>query len=261
MSDPMNNSGDITPPDMQPDEMLAMDFALGVLDRVARRSAEARLRSDPAFRGLVEGWQAMLAPLDAETEAVLPPGSIWAGVLSEIEPVRRSQQTSANATAAPRGLWYNLSFWRGLGLAGPVLAAVALVTVNPSAPPVLSVPAGEQVSAAPPAQLSTTLAGADGAPLLAATWDPLRGTVVLTPATSRDDPGRDVELWVIEGDKPPRSLGLIKIDTPNAHAISSQVVSGLQPGSVLAISIEPIGGSPTGLPTGPVVATGKLSAV
>jgi phospholipid/cholesterol/gamma-HCH transport system permease protein len=31
-------------------------------------------------------------------------------------------------------------------------------------------------------------------------------------------------------------------------------------GVILAISIEPTGGSPTGAPTGPVIATGKLSA-
>ncbi|GGI70292.1 hypothetical protein GCM10007973_04090 [Polymorphobacter multimanifer] len=248
------------PTDMQPDDMLAMDFALGALDRPARKSAEARLRSDPAFRARVEGWQALLAPLDAETETVLPPGSVWAGVLDEIEPQRLSSP-GPTTQSETKGLWHNLAFWRGLGIAGPALAAVALVAVNPTAPPVVTAPSDDQLAAAAPAQLSTSLAGADGAPLLAATWDPLRGTVVLTPVAERDDPDRDVELWVIEGDKPPRSLGIIEIATPNAHAISSQVVSGLQPGSVLAISIEPIGGSPTGLPTGPVVATGKLSAV
>jgi len=30
-------------------------------------------------------------------------------------------------------------------------------------------------------------------------------------------------------------------------------------GGTLAISLEPAGGSPTGAPTGPVIATGKLS--
>jgi len=34
---------------------------------------------------------------------------------------------------------------------------------------------------------------------------------------------------------------------------------GLKAGIMLAVSIEPLGGSPTGLPTGPVVASGKLS--
>jgi anti-sigma-K factor RskA len=35
----------------------------------------------------------------------------------------------------------------------------------------------------------------------------------------------------------------------------------IAPGATLAISIEPLGGSPTGLPTGPVVATGVVARV
>jgi anti-sigma-K factor RskA len=35
----------------------------------------------------------------------------------------------------------------------------------------------------------------------------------------------------------------------------------LAQGAVLAISVEPAGGSPTGQPTGPVVATGDLKSI
>ncbi len=240
-------------PDMTPDETLAMDMALGALPRTERKAAEVRMRSDAGFRAQVEHWQALLSPLAEEIEAVPPPAGVWQAVAAEISP----RQGGGAVAPEKRGLWNSLPLWRGLGLGGPALAALALVALNPSVPPPISVAVAE----APPALLSASLAGADGKPLLAATWDPLRGTVVLTPATIRDDAGKDAELWVIEGDKPPRSLGVIAIQAPNAHAISSQAISGLQPGAVLAISIEPIGGSPTGLPTGPVIATGKLSTV
>ncbi len=105
------------------------------------------------------------------------------------------------------------------------------------------------------------LAGADGKPLLSAAYDPLRGAVVLTPATQREDEGKSAELWVIEGKNPPRSLGVIDIKDPNKHVITSEQLRGLESGATLAISIEPYGGSPTGQPTGPVVATGTLRAV
>jgi anti-sigma-K factor RskA len=248
----------LRPPPAKPaqtaDQQLAMELALGALPRAERQAAMLRLRSDQAFRADVERWQALLSPLDDETAPELPPSNVWQGVLAEIAPTPTPQRA---APAARTGLWNNLSLWRGLGLAGPALAALALMVANPAAPPAL-VPASVT---APPALLSASLADATGKPLLAATFDPLRGTVVLTPATSRSDTGKVPELWVIEGDASPRSLGVIAINAPNAHAISSQRISGLQPGSVLAISIEPIGGSPTGLPTGPVVATGTLSAV
>lgn len=228
------------------DETLAMDFALGALGRAERRAAELRLRSDPAFRALVEGWQADLSPLDAETAHVAPPASVWAGITAEISPIK-----VATPVARP-SLWNSLALWRGLALAGTAAAAIAIAQIGPA----------PQAPGAPPQLLVAALAGADGKPLLSAAYDPLRGSVVLTPATQRDDTaGKSPELWVIEGDRPPRSLGVIDIQGPNAHAISSKQLAGLAPGSVLAISIEPLGGSPTGLPTGPVVATGKLTAI
>jgi anti-sigma-K factor RskA len=257
MTAPQDNAPE-TAPDIPADEALAMDYALGALERTARQDAALRLSRDPAFRARVEAWQAQLAPLNEETTPVLPPASVWAGVSAEIG-------TAAAPSPAPEkpSLWQNLALWRGLAFGGPVLAALAvavIITPPPSGPE--AAPQIAQTSIAPPALLAASLAAADGTPLLAATWDPLRGTVVLTPVA--DDGAladRATELWVIEGDSAPRSLGVIQIAAPNAHAISSQVISGLQPGAMLAISIEPIGGSPTGLPTGPVIATGKLTSV
>jgi anti-sigma-K factor RskA len=231
-------------------EVAAMDVALGALDREARRAAEARMRSDPAFLAEVERWQALLAPLVDELDPVLPPASVWAGIAAETAP----HATPTPAPALRKGLWHSLPLWRTLGLAGPALAALALVIATPSQPPVAP-------GAPPPALLSASLKAADGTPLLAATFDPLRGTVVLTPANGPDMQGRVPELWVIEGETPPRSLGVIALAAPNAHTVPSSRLSGLQPGVTLAISMEPIGGSPTGLPTGPVIATGTLGPV
>lgn len=239
-------------PGMTPDMALAMDYAIGALGRDDRRSVEARMRSDPAFRALIEDWQQQLAPLDADTPAVAPPPALWDAIAAEIAPA----PARAAVTTAPRaGLWNSLAFWRGLALAGTAAAAIAIAQIGPAPAPTPVAPA------APPQLLVAALAGADGKPLLSAAYDPLRGAVVITPATQRDDANKDAELWVIEGANPPRSLGVIDITGPNAHAISSRQLTGLQAGATLAISIEPRGGSPTGQPTGPVVATGKLTPV
>ncbi|MBM7067998.1 anti-sigma factor domain-containing protein [Actibacterium sp. 188UL27-1] len=63
--------------------------------------------------------------------------------------------------------------------------------------------------------------------------------------------GRSLELWVIAGDAAPVSLGLVG---QNLHSLALPVVDG----TTLAVSLEPTGGSPTGAPSGPVVATGPL---
>lgn len=250
---------DMNPPELSVDEQLAMDVALGALGRDARRAAETRMRSDPAFRALVDAWHEDLAPLGTLTPLQAPPAAVWEAIAAEIAPAR----PSVAPVAAKPGLWNSLALWRGLALAGTAAAAIAVTLVGPAAPPptVIAAAPPEPAPAAPPQILVAALAGADGKPLLSAAYDPLRGAVVITPATQREDNDKDAELWVIEGDQKPRSLGVIDIKGPNAHAITSRQLKGLTAGAVLAISIEPRGGSPTGQPTGPIVATGTLSAV
>lgn len=66
------------------------------------------------------------------------------------------------------------------------------------------------------------------------------------------DPAHDYELWAIAGG-PPRPIGVL----PRGHGLIIPAGS-LSPGVVLAVSLEPRGGSPTGLPTGPVLSQGRL---
>ena len=100
------------------DDALAMDYALGTLDREARRNVERRLRSDPGFRALVEGWQRDLAPLDSETPSRVPPPAVWEAIAAEIAPARglaTAPARPAAATAPPR-LWDNRALWDSLAL-------------------------------------------------------------------------------------------------------------------------------------------------
>ena len=139
-----------------------------------------------------------------------------------------------------------------------MLAAVAVaLLVQPD-----SVTPGAPAAVAAGPALVATLADANGKPLIAAAYDPASGQVRFAPVAGAADAtgGKVPELWVIEGKNPPRSLGVIDISAGASHAIPRDRLAGLKPGAVLAISIEPSGGSPTGGPTGPVIATGTLSA-
>jgi anti-sigma-K factor RskA len=235
------------------DEALAMDFALGALGRAERKAAELRLVGDPEFRTRVERWQQQLAPLDEDTAPVAPPASLWAAIAAETVSVAPRAVT---APAAARGWWHNLALWRGLGIGAPVAAAIAIATISapPGAPDLAPAVADGPM-------LRATLAGSDGKPLLAAAYDPASGQVRFAPVAQNDaGAGKVPELWVIEGSNPPRSLGVIDISAGTAHSIPKGRLAGLKEGSILAISIEPVGGSPTGAPTGPVIATGALAA-
>jgi anti-sigma-K factor RskA len=80
----------------------------------------------------------------------------------------------------------------------------------------------------------------------------------VTPVAAGTAQAKSLELWLIEGDKSPVPLGVLP-DTGDGEIIIPPDMRGrLKDGVTLAVSIEPFGGSPTGKPTGPVVAAGKI---
>ncbi len=236
----------IIPGDELPDDdTLALDAALGALDRGALHEARLRMLRDPAFRAAVEGWQAMLMPLADTVASVTPPASVWDRVAADTSPAMTPRAAPQRTSA-----WSSLGLWRGWAIGASALAGVAALLLVTQPRP-----------AVPQQLLVATLSAPTGGAMLTATYDASRGAVILTPASKSDAEGRTPELWVIEGSNPPRSLGTIDMDSPEAHAIPADRLKGLKAGSTLAISLEPAGGSPTGAPTGPVIATGKLTGI
>lgn len=79
------------------------------------------------------------------------------------------------------------------------------------------------------------------------------------PAALLGQAQHSLELWVIPPGDKPHSLGLVDPDRPVKVRVPPELLPHVSADSVLAISLEPLGGSPTGQPTGPVVANGKLA--
>jgi anti-sigma-K factor RskA len=71
-------------------------------------------------------------------------------------------------------------------------------------------------------------------------------------------PGHDHELWIIPAGGKPISLGLVRAGEPQRLPIRREIAPHFRQRSAIALSVEPVGGSPTGGPTGPVVASGEL---
>jgi anti-sigma-K factor RskA len=64
---------------------------------------------------------------------------------------------------------------------------------------------------------------------------------------------------VIPAGGKPRSLGTMG-DSKQMHMrLADAIASLMESGATVAISVEPPGGSPTGSPTGPVIASGSLT--
>jgi anti-sigma-K factor RskA len=210
---------------------------LGVLGAEERREVERRLMHEPALAAEVAFWEERLGVLADAVAPVAPPQHTW----SQIEAAIASPQA-----AQPASLWQNLAFWRGFGIASATLAAAsiaALVYIG-------LIPATR-------APLMATLAGSSGQPnvVAAVTGNDL---LVVPAALLTNDP-RAVELWLILPNQRPHSLGLIHPGQAMRLTIPPDLADRLTPDAALAISLEPPGGSPTGQPTGPVIASGRLT--
>ncbi len=219
------------------DELLAAEYALGVLSGAERSAAEQRAARDHGFARLVAEWEQRLAPWAAEIADVVPPPQVWDRIADALP-----AQTDANS------LWQSLAFWRGLTLATSVLAAACLAAL-------IYLGALTQ-----PQPLVATIEG-DGHRHFVATIDTKRGTVAVVPAAFSADATRVPELWLIPADGKPRPVGLLRADRTVTLTLPAELAALAKGDAVLAVSLEPPGGSTTGLPTGPVIATGKLTSL
>src|SRR5262249_48150309 len=109
------------------------------------------------------------------------------------------------------------------------------------------------------ASLIATLSGSSGQPNVVATVT--GNNLLVVPASLLTNDPRAIELWLIlpGSDQRPHSLGLIQPGQAMRLELPPDLATRLTPEATLAISLEPAGGSPTGQPTGPVNASGKLT--
>jgi anti-sigma-K factor RskA len=229
---------------------LAAEYALGLLVGDDLRQARHLARTDPAFRAEVERWTGRLAPMLDDVREVSPPQRLW----TRVDAALGSTRSDSNVVALRR----RINVWRGATAAmSAVAAALAIVVVTRVAPPVTVAPTpSRQVAAAP---LVAMLGNDQKQVKLVASWDPGQRQLVL--AVSGDmpsDPAHSHELWVIPSNGKPQSLGVMPKGSMMHMRLEQALADLLRRGAVIAVSVEPRGGSPTGAPTGPVAASGKL---
>ena len=101
-------------------------------------------------------------------------------------------------------------------------------------------------------------AGADRAGILL-TVDPQNATITVRRIRRAPDSGRSYELWLISSKYPSRdrSAWSAPRNSPPGPLPASFDADAMRAASY-AVSLEPAGGSPTGVPTGPILFTGKM---
>lgn len=228
-------------PDDGNEDVLAAEYVLGVLDADARRRAEQLLREHPGFARAVAAWEERLGPLADAVEPVRPSEHVWARIEAQTRPRDAARTTRQEAGS---------DFWRWLSYGSMALAAASLAAAIFFAYP--RGPTPVQVAA---------LSSQDGRAHFTAVIDVAGSEATLVPLSAWTAPGRVPELWLVPAGGAPVSLGVFDPSQTRRIAVPRAVIEAIGAGMTLAVSVEPPGGSPTGQPTGPVIATGTVQAL
>lgn len=222
------------------DIALAGEYVLGLLDTAGDAQVSARIATDGDFAAEVEAWrqrlQSMLGTNDVET-----PSQVWNAISGALP-----QETGQDVGTG------NIRFWKtltGISASAAILLAILLLQ-RPDAP----------IAPAPETPMIAALGGETGNMSLTASYEANSGRMIITPV-SLDTGELYPELWIIPADGTPRSLGIVNSTQATAVTIPASLRPHMSAGGTLAITPEPEGGGPGGKPSGPVIASGKITTI
>ena len=212
------------------DQILAAEYVLRLMDADAEHAFELRLASEQDLRDLVRVWEAEFAALADTVPETVPPAIVKQRIMEQIsgKPERRIS--------------------RVLGWVLPSVLAVAAIAFFAFSPALR----GPDFDPA----FHVSLLTEDGSLQIEARLSPDNNLFKVLRPVGDPRPGRVLEIWIIaEGADAPVSLGVLPDERETLYEIDPARADLIE-GGTMAVSDEPVGGSPTGAPTGEILATG-----
>ncbi len=225
-------------PELQ--KRLAAEYVVGSLQGKARLRFERLMVEQPSLRRLVAAWEQRLAPLANQLAPMPVSPMVWQKIRQRLGFVVVEQKPVTKP------------FWQWWTISSSVLASAmaGILFWNTFIDQPVLVPAYQDL-----AVLSTDKAEPTWIVRVSADGKTMQLSSLQKVTVPND---KDLELWAIANGAP-ESLGVVNL----SHGSGSLTFTTLQQqrlgkGKILAISLEPRGGSPTGSPTGAVLFTGKV---
>jgi anti-sigma-K factor RskA len=270
----------------------AAEYVLGTLDSEERAQADELVLTDPDFAAAVRLWERRLGELNVLVAPVEPPAPVWDRIREQLasapqaEPIRLPELLAAPAaqSAAPGqsaeviDLTQRMRRWRGLTVMTTALAAsiVGLVVMREYRPErlppdwrpkqqvverVVEKPVEvvrevvREVPSARPAQFVAVFQKDEQSPAFLMSVDIDKRTVTVRQVAAERLADKSYQLWIApQPGSAPQSLGVIEqADDFTVRATLAAYDPAVINGATFGISLEPLGGSPTGQPTGPVI--------
>jgi anti-sigma-K factor RskA len=217
--------------------LLAAEYVLGSLHGGARRRFEGLLAREPRLRRELEYWQRRLNPLAESLRPVRPRRQVWKNIQKRIH---------GGVPESRLGMvWNSLAFWRSLAVGSAAALLLAILAVQQ-----LSTDYQQAI------HYVAVLKNEQAQPMLIATMDDKNMLTLDMLGPDNTGPDEVMEVWSLPSDgSKPVSLGLLKGQRARL-VLTREQLEWLEAAGEIAISIEPAGGSPSGLPTGPVMYRG-----
>jgi anti-sigma-K factor RskA len=271
---------------------LAAEYALGTLDADERAQVESMMSVDKDFTAIVEAWQQRLGVLNQMVGPIEPKPEVWDRIKAAIghsepqsplvlpdalpPPAPVAPDDSPPAAPVDASNVVRLSAqarrWRNIATFAAAIAAalVAMIATQLYAPDRLPdglrpkvrtqvVEVKTEVAPTPSAQYVALLQKDSASPAFILTVDGTTRNFTVRRVGATPEPGKSYELWLVsEKLQRPRSLGVIGGDDFTTRPVLESYDTDTVNEATYAVTIEPEGGSPTGVATGPIVFTGKL---
>lgn len=249
-------------------EALAIAYLTGQAPPEEVAEYQRLYKTDAGFKEIVDDVELWLAPLNENVEDRMPPEGLLDDIMSEIAkseapensrnevvksevgPLPVNDRNRIPANDNPSGKW------RMLAIASSFVAVLAIGShfIEPNTD--FDAPLTESET------FMALLSDSTEPELMAIVYEPKTGKVVARLSNITVPADGDLQLWLIrEGEPAPVSLGVLK-RADSVDRVELLAPLALQTGTdTLAISLEDIGGSKSAGPEGPVLYTGKVSAL
>lgn len=226
-------------------EAEAAEYVLGTLSREERLAVAERRASDKALDRAIAAWERRLGPMLETVTPVSPSPNLYNKIRAQIGLAQHVVSLKAREQMLAR----RATRWRNAFAGVTALAACAIGVLG------YREYQHQQLATQYVAVLST---GTD-MPAFLMTVDTKTHNCVITAVNAPKQPEKIYEVWMVH-DKlaKPKSLGVMNEGDMSVMPMDPNQDPDLFMNASFAVSLEPMGGSPTGAPTGPVLFTGKL---
>ncbi len=225
------------------DHITAAEYALGLLTDQQAKAFEAQMSTDPELKSAYIYWSERLATLASEWPEHVPPEHVKTKIddflraeTNTVVELPSSMDKHSKEKNSRSPIW---------GIAAALVLALGMWWLSPNTFE---------------ANYQTYLTSSTSDLVIDVLVDVDDQSIKIIPIKGQPAEQGDYELWVAVGDGAPISLGVLDITNSAQFSLDDDWIDNLD-NAHMAISLEPKGGSPTGQPTGPVLAVADTIAL